>query len=55
MLLCIIFFEVTTAKEPVIQISLAEKRQWELEIKILREAPSDEKATTEFETKTKRV
>jgi hypothetical protein len=30
-----------TAKEPVIEISLAAKRHWELEIKILRETPRD--------------
>ena len=32
---------VTTTKESVIEISLAAKKHWELEIKILREAPRD--------------
>ena len=30
-----------TRKEPAIEISLAAKRHWELQIKILREAPRD--------------
>jgi hypothetical protein len=37
-----------TTKEPVIEISLAAKRHWESEIKILREAPRDEKKLREI-------
>jgi hypothetical protein len=33
-----------THKEPAIEISLAAKRHWKLQIKILRETPSDEKS-----------
>ena len=35
-------------KEPAIEISLAAKRHWESEIKILRDAPRDEKKLREI-------
>jgi len=38
----------TTGKEPTIEISLAMKRHWESEIKILRDAPRDPHKLTEI-------
>jgi len=51
MICCISYFAAAAAaggKEPVIEISLASKRHWELEIKTLRETPRDEKKLREI-------